>query len=986
MRHFTLKFSVLFFACLCVVLGGAKQGSIVGKRMPLDGVPGVVMKDRNNSHYLPGRVILKLMPRTATSLSKSVFGIGSVDRVLSRAMGVVNAQMFPVVLAPQKPGDVDLSLLYTVAYSSPNDPFTLAEELSKLPEVQYAEPWFIYPLAQQLSTPNDSLYNLQWSLPQVNAPGAWALTEGDSTVVIAIVDSGVEWAHPDLAANIWTNPRESGTDAQGNDKRSNGIDDDGNGYIDDWHGWDLVGSNYETFVPGITKGDNNPAPTGNNNDHGTHVAGIAAAATNNRIGVASLANRCKILPVKCTADNDTRGSGSAYILSGYTGIVYAATMGAAVINCSWGGEGGSQVEQDLINFATQRGSLVVAAAGNNSSDAFFSPGSYKNVLSVAATDQNDRRASFSNYGDHVDVSAPGVGIWSTLYRSTYFLLDGTSMASPLVSSLAALVRWKFPFYTNLQIAEQVRVTSDDISALNPNYKDRLGKGRINALRALTVTNLSSMRLQSFSISDAAGGNSNDYAEPGETVSIACTYKNFLAPTSSGAVITLTTDSPYLTVPQASMSVGALGTLDTTTNRSNPFRIFVLQNVPQSYTARVKLTFIDGSFSDVQFITFLINPTFATQNVNDIQLTLANNGRLGYLDYPDNQYGVGFIFNGANHLYEGGLILGTSESRLVDVVRNGSTQDEDFRSGDFFTLQTPGIVSDQDGFTRFSDSTAPTANRIGVRVALHSYAYSNPVESKYIILAYGITNMTTAPLTDFRAGIFLDWDIGPTEAELVRNNSRYDSTRSLGYAFSSMAGGRREYLGIRALDSASSFTTILNTSSTDLSRSAKWKWISGGFASTNGGPADIHQVIASGPYTISPGSTQTVAFAILAGDSSLTNIQQSADAAKRKWLSINKTVGIAGDQSLTPTSFHLAQNYPNPFNPTTAISYQLSAVSFVTLKVFDVLGREVAVLVNEVRQPGVYTVRWDASSFPSGVYFYRLEAGDFRAARKLMLLK
>jgi hypothetical protein len=123
---------------------------------------------------------------------------------------------------------------------------------------------------------------------------------------------------------------------------------------------------------------------------------------------------------------------------------------------------------------------------------------------------------------------------------------------------------------------------------------------------------------------------------------------------------------------------------------------------------------------------------------------------------------------------------------------------------------------------------------------------------------------------------------------------------------------------------------------------------------------------------------------VAGDSSLANIQQNADAAKAKWRRM--TVGIADNGPSVPLRYALMQNYPNPFNPTTAISYQLSAFSPVTLKVFDVLGREVATLVNEVRQPGVYTVRWDASSFPSGVYFYHLEAGDFRATRKLMLVK
>ncbi|TSA19020.1 T9SS C-terminal target domain-containing protein [bacterium] len=982
MRYFALKLSVVFFACLSIVLSGVKQGSIGGKRLPLDGVPGVVMKNRNNSLYLPGRVILKLMPRTATSLSKSVFGVGSVDRVLSRAMGVANAQMFPTASVAQKPGDVDLSLLYTVAYSSPNDPFTLAEELSKLPEVQYAEPWFIYPLAERTSLPNDSLYGQQWALQKVNAPAAWNITQGDSTVVVAIVDSGVEWKHPDLAANIWVNQGETGTDASGNDKRSNGIDDDGNGYIDDWHGWDLVGAQYQAYDAGTTKGDNDPSPTGSNNNHGTHVAGIVAAVTDNHIGVASLAYKCRVLPIKCTADNDTRGGGDAYILAGYRGIAYAAMMGAKIINCSWGANGGAQSEQDIIDFATQQGSLVVAAAGNESSDAFFSPASYRNVLSVAATDQNDVRAWFSNYGDNVDVCSPGVSILSTLYPKTYSVLDGTSMASPLVASLAALVKGNFPTYSNLQVGEQVRVTCDDISRVNSLYDGRLGRGRINALSALTVKNLPSVRLQSFSVSDNPGGNGNGYGEPGETVNITCTFKNYLSPTSSGAVISISTDSPYLTITQGSMGIPLLGTLDTITT-VKPFRVTILKSVPQSYNARIKVTLTDGQFTDSQFITFLINPTFATQNVNDIQLTLANNGRLAYLDYPDNKYGVGFIFNGVNHLYEGGLILGTSESRVVDVVRNELTQDEDFRSGDFFKLQTPGLVSDQDGFTRFSDSTAPTANRIGVRVALHSYAYSNPVDSKYIILAYEITNTTTVPLTNFRAGIFLDWDIGPTEAELKQNTSRYDSTRSLGYAYSSMPQGRREYLGIRALDSATSFRSLVNNS-LDLSRAAKWDWLSGGFGATTAGPADIHHVISSGPYTVAPGATRRLAFALLAGDSSLANLQQSADAAKAKWRRL--TVGFADGLPSVPLAYQLMQNYPNPFNPTTAISYQLIASSHVSLDIFDVLGRRVATLVDDVRQPGAYTVRWDASSFPSGVYFYRLEAGDFHATRKLILVK
>lgn len=986
MRLIALKLSVFVLAFTGLVLGGAKQGSVVVKHLPLDGVPGVVMKNRQNSQCLPNRVIVKLMPRTTASLSKSVFGVESIDRVLSRAMGVDHARMFATASAPQKPGDVDLSLFYTVAYSSPNDPFSLAEELSKLPEVQYAEPWYIQTLAERAFVPNDTLYSVQWSLKKINAPAAWDITQGDSTVVVAIVDSGVELDHPDLQASIWTNPGETGLDALGRDKRFNGIDDDGDGYIDDWRGWDLVGAQYQTFDPAATKGDNNPSPTGSNNNHGTHVAGIIAATTNNLIGVASLASKCKILAIKTTADNDSRGGGDAYVLAGYQGIVYAVTMGAKIINCSWGAAGGAQTEQDIIDYATQHGSLVVGAAGNESSDTFFSPADYRGALSVASTDANDKLSWYSNYGINIDVCAPGENITSTLYSHAYSSLSGTSMASPLAAALAALVKGTFPSYTNLQVAEQVRVTCDNIDALNIGFAASIGRGRINAYRALTVTNLPSVRLQSYAIGDFPGGNGNGVPQPAETLSVACSFRNYLAPASPSAHIQLTSDSPYLVVTQGTLATPSLGTLDSISNKSAPFRIYVQPTVPPSFEGHLQLTFSDGQFQDVQTISILVNPTYATQDVNEIQLTLTNNGRLGFYDFPNNKLGSGFVFQGVNHLFEGGLMIGTSSTQLVDVVRNiTSGQDEDLASTSFFTLKTPGVISDQDGFTTFSDSAAPTANRIGLQVRMHSYAYSDPLDSKYIILQYEIQNTSSATsLTNLYTGIFLDWDIGKTNEEVGSNYSRYDSTRSLGYAFSGMSGGRRDYLGIRALDSAASFRSLVNSGSIDLSRAAKWNWMTGGFAASSAGPADIHQAISSGPYTIAPGTTRTVSFALVAGDSSLENLQQNADAAKAKWRRL--TVGISKNGPSVPLQYELRQNYPNPFNPTTAISYQLMAMTHVSLDVFDVLGRKVATLVDDVRQPGVYTVRWDASSFPSGVYFYRLEAGNFQATRKLMLLK
>ena len=979
-----------------IVLADAPQGSRAVKPLPLDGLTGITLKNRTNSQYMPDRIIVKLMARVPTSLSKSAFGIRSIDQVLSRVSIVSAAPMFPLSVLTLKPIGIDLSLLYEIRFSSPNDPFFLAEELSKLPEVQYAEPSFIYPVAQALFTPNDSLFSSQWALQKISAPAAWDVTQGDASVVIGIIDSGVDWSHPDLAANIWTNPGETGFDAQGKDKRTNNVDDDGNGYEDDWHGWDFAGTSW--MSPGQ---DNDPASPGDNNNHGTHVAGIAAAVTNNTSGVASIGFKCRILPVKCSADNDVRADGSGYIVEGYRGIVYAAHMGAKVINCSWGGAGGSQFEQDIITYVTEQGALVVGAAGNNHIDVFFSPAGYIGALGVASTDPGDGKSSFSNFGDFVDISAPGEGILSTIFYTNpithtiqrdYASLSGTSMASPLAAGLAALVSWKFPQFNPLQVAEQVRVTCDDITSSNPTYGGQLGKGRINALRAVTIENLPSVRLQSFAIRDFPGGNGNGMPQPAETLSVTCVVQNFLAPTSSDATIRLTSLSPYLEVAQGLLPVPMLGTLDSTSNAQTPFRVYVRPGVPPSHTATLRLTLVDGSFTDAQSLSFLVNPTYQTHDINAIQLTLTNNGRIGFYDFPTNKEGVGFVFNGTNHLFEGGLIVGNSSTKIVNVVRNDlstNSQDMDFYSTGFYTLKMPGSVSQQDGHTGFTDSAAALANRIDLQIDMDSYAFSDPIHSKYIILRYNIKNLGSSPITNFMAGIFLDWDLG----DYSKNVSRYDSTRSLGYC-SDSTKTRREYVGIRALDSAASFRSLVNDGSLDLSRSAKWDWISGGFALAEAGPADIHHVIASGPYTLAPGGIQTVGFALVAGDSLLANLEQNADAAKAKWNTIRHPVSVSDQPDYKPFEFKLGQNYPNPFNSTTAISYQLSANSFVTLKVFDILGREVATLVNEVRKPGVYRVNWNASGLPSGVYFCRMQArqisggqaGGFVATIKAILMK
>lgn len=939
------------------------------KKLPLDGVPNVTLKTRENSRYLNGRFIVKLMPDVDAS---------ALAAPLKSISGYSMTPMFPPEMAQRRKGDVDLSRFFVVTYSSPIDAFSAAEEISRLPAVQYAEPWFVYPVSEQPAfNPTDSLFASQWGLSKIQAAAAWDVTQGDTTVVIGIVDSGVQLDHPDLAANIWHNPGETGLDVFSRDKRSNGIDDDNNGFIDDWQGWDFGGADYNILVP-----DNNPNPTGSNNEHGTHVAGIASAVTNNGRGVAGTGFRCRLLAVKTGADNDTRGPGGlGYILAGYEGIAYAAFMGATVMNCSWGGAGGTQTEQDIIDYATQQGTLIVAAAGNGNSNTPHFPSAYNNVLSVAATTSLDQRATFSNYGPTVDVSAPGVSILSTLYPSTYDYWDGTSMAAPFAAGLAGLVKAVKPGFSAVQIGEQIRVTSDNIDSQNPSFVRALGKGRINCSRAV-AENPPSVRVQDLTISDSLGGNNNGIPEPNETVDVYMTFINYLAPTTN-VVCILSTTSPHLSIVNAGFALGSLHPLATARNTASPFQVHVSALAPPGQPAGLTLSIDDGAYTDYQEFTIVLNPTFRTHDVTNLSVTMTNNGRIGFNDYPDNKQGVGFIYpaGGNNQIFEGGIIIGTSADKVVDNVRitTQQSQDNDFLAQGVFQMQTPGLVSNQDGYTSFSDSAVPAASRLGIRVDERSYAYADSLNDDYVIVSYDVRNLGETALADIYFGIFADWDIGDPQA----NRSTFDAPRSLTYAWEENSTSS-PWMGICALDGAASVRALTNGSSLNLGRGDKWECISGGTAQSTAGPGDMLSVISSGPFTLGPGAAKQIGFAFVGG-ANLTTLQTNTDAAHSRW---NIITGFNSDEpkGKIPSAFNLVQNYPNPFNPTTTIDFEIQYPGLVTLKVFDVLGRETAVLVNEFLQPGRRSVEFKGGSLSSGIYYYQLRSGSSMTTRKMVLQK
>jgi subtilisin family serine protease/glutamine cyclotransferase len=326
------------------------------------------------------------------------------------------------------------------------------------PQIEYIEPNYIVHAFDRI--PNDPYFSQLWGMQKISAPAAWDRTTG-TEIVIGDIDTGIDTSHVDLAANLWTNPGEIS---------GNGIDDDGNGFIDDVHGWNFVSNTNNVY---------------DDHSHGTHTAGTIAAVGNNGIGVVGVCWSAKIMAIKFLD-----GGGSGTTAGAISSVEYATKMHARLTSNSWGGGGYSQALYDAIKAAGDGGALFVAAAGNSSmnTDIYSNyPSGYDldNIIAVASTTSNDALSSFSNYGlVTVDLGAPGSDVLSTLPGNSYGSYSGTSMATPHVSGVAGLVLSLNPMLNWAEVKNIILSSVDSISSLNG--KTVTG-GRLDAARALQNT-------------------------------------------------------------------------------------------------------------------------------------------------------------------------------------------------------------------------------------------------------------------------------------------------------------------------------------------------------------------------------------------------------------------------------------------------------------------------------------------------------------------
>jgi hypothetical protein len=342
------------------------------------------------------------------------------------------------------------------------------------------------------------------------------------------------------------------------------------------------------------------------------------------------------------------------------------------------------------------------------------------------------------------------------------------------------------------------------------------------------------------------------------------------------------------------------------------------------------------------------------------------------------------------------MYGTSSQHLMDVARISETQSSDFVSLYKFKLTSPGVIADQEGFTAFNDSGAGAA-ALGIETHQYTYSYSNSPNDNFIILRSVLYNKTSSDISGLYAGYFLDWDIPASGFD--QDTTAYDAPGNFAYAFNASDPTSRDITGAALIsDDKYGFYAINREDSTEtitlsdaFTDEEKWTALSGGLKKLKAGVGDIMYVVSGGPYTIPAGEFINVAFAVAAGytlDDVRTAILQS-----RKVYSENIPTGIEDKDSAVPENFVLEQNYPNPFNPSTIIRFQIPSVDAlsgdevrVTLKIFDILGRVIAVPVDGIKAPGNYEVKFDGSRLSSGVYFYRLQVGDFSSVKKMMLIK
>ncbi len=798
--------------------------------------------------YEKNIIIVKLKPETAIGRAS----INNIEALTKAIGGATCAKALPLTkkrAAKRNNTKNNLSNIYKIKIQQGEDLAKKINQLLAFDNVMYAEPYY---LPKPLYIPNDPGASAdtgsQTYLNIIKAYEAWEFEKGDSSIVIGILDTGIALDHEDIIDNIKYNYNDP----------INGIDDDNDGYIDNYNGWDMADN------------DDNPTYL---KWHGLGVAGLSSAKADNGIGIAGIGFNSKFMPIKIFRNNGSFNQG-------YEAILYAAEQGCQVINLSWGSPSSfSNYAKDIIDYVVEDLDVViVAAAGNTNLDLDFYPASYLNVLSVGATDNLDKKAGFATFSNKIDIMAPGSHIYTTSKQGGYGHTSGSSFSSPMVAGVAALVRSRYPNLNARQVMQKIRFSADDIYGISENspYFEMLGKGRLNALKAISPYHLPAIRMTDFiyenkdRIENAGGG---------DTIMLKMNFINLLGETSN-ATVSLSCESAFITILQADFTLGQLKGMEEKNNYDTPFKVYIHPNIPNNEKLNFRLGFGDTDYDDYQYFNFTVSAEHLKIDTKKIELTVNSNGRLPYAD-EQFSIGNGFKYNYKTMADHIGLAIGISEEIVVDNI---ITDFSDYSLNNSFQREEIikryyNSIADIDVRSVFNDK-----DTIGLKIEQKIIASTNDAANDFIIIEYRLTNRSGRTLNNIYTGIFSEWNIN----DWTKNKAAWDSTNNLGYVFDTSENNL--YSGIALINNQEAIYNAIdigteNGNTADLnntfSKSEKYNYLSVSkslSAGKTGDGNDVANMLSSKTATLLDKESAKIAF-VLVGAENLQDLKNSVVTAK-----------------------------------------------------------------------------------------------------------
>jgi len=885
--------------------------------------------------YVPHTVIVKLGANNAAR--------GDSEHVLSEdalrkleGIDELNAIPYQQNAGRGVNGNSILAGIYKINLDVSVNELAFIASLQSYKNLVYAER---YPNVQPLLVPNDAgISGPQYYLEQIKAYDAWDISQGSEAITIAIIDTGVDLDHEDLVNNLSLNEDEIPDD---------GIDNDNDGYVDNDRGWDFA--------------DDDNVPEADGDQHGTLVTGIAAASTNNNMGIAGVGYRTKFLPIKIFATQNNFSQNS------YEGIIYAADQGCEVINLSWGGTSGfSQFAQDVINYAVlEKNAVVVAAAGNTNAKLNFYPASYNNVLSVAFVDANDRKAPNATFSNFIDISGPGIGIFTTYNNDDYGFESGSSLSAPMVAGAAALLRARFPAYSAIEIMEQLRITADDIYEVagNEAFRYQFGKGRLNTSKAISATNRATVRISHWDYNNGF----EKAAYYGDTLNIDAEFTAYLN-SLSDFTVTISSESPYVHLVDSVFSISALARNENVNNHAQPFTLILYDELPENEQIYIRFNFEGLNYSDYQYVLIPTNPKTQAFDFNNWFFALNANGVLGAnFDFP--QPSLGVYHNDTSIIKHSGIVIATSAD---SVSRNTLINPAAFTfQGDFTNVQNlkrfNDITADLDVRSIFKEKES-LGNRLGIQIRQRVLGWHEESALGYLITEYELENRSDKNYDSLYFNLFTQWFI----AAGTNNTVQYDSANQLVYAFNESA---EKYGGLALMSQRDSIYYPLNLANLnghisdlqigELSNNVIIEANKQAFAKVTAGEKAGGNLVGSLLGILRKnflaGQSEKLHFVLLTGNS-LSDLQNSLSLAKSK-------IDLISEKPPLGQQLFICKNDQPIFNTLGADSIRIYTDPLIDTPIYAGRSFEMGNINND-----------------STLYYQQIDASGFSSIRKRLVIK